>query len=377
MSLVTATPDVRLPTLPIASASQVVLPEPASTRAEAVSAATLTAWLTALIAEERDGYVLLSGPGQTFVVLYGGGRPIEAAQTRGGDASGARALHQLLESPDGEWFAVSHPLKLDVARCLAGLFSPPTSLSPLTMAGGSLDTVLARLLRDHYSGAVRLTVTEGLSIVVLVVDGAPVASFSSDERILKSDLADVTFLAAFDDLSVALHPAQTRDIASVLDAARLSGQPVVDARDGRDTMIVESMLIEAFSTLEYEISIAEIRAPTLEHLSMALAGAYGLLADAQIVIGRPSVERTPADPLIVPFWNETQRQLDTTRLLTTFRRVGVPNVWWVAAQALIEVIQQRVVQQLGWLAEVDPTAANTLAEAAEDIFQRAQALTGR
>ncbi|HEX5165955.1 MAG TPA: hypothetical protein VFV93_11210, partial [Thermomicrobiales bacterium] len=83
------------------------------------------------------------------------------------------------------------------------------------------------------------------------------------------------------------------------------------------------------------------------------------------------------DPLIIPFWNETQRQLDTTRLLTTFRRVGVPNVWWVSAKALIEVIQQRLVQQLGWLAESDPSAANTLAEAAEDIFQRAQALTGR
>jgi hypothetical protein len=64
-------------------------------------------------------------------------------------------------------------------------------------------------------------------------------------------------------------------------------------------------------------------------------------------------------------------------LLTTFRRVGVPNVWWVAAKALIEVIQQRVAQQIDWLSEADPAAANTLAEAAEDIFQRAQALTGR
>ncbi|MDQ3549752.1 MAG: hypothetical protein M3439_13140, partial [Chloroflexota bacterium] len=340
-------------------------------------APTLAAWLAGLIAEERDGYVLLSGPGQTSVVLYGGGRPIEAAQTRGGDAQGARALQHLLESTDGEWFAVSHPLRPELARCLAGLFSPPTSLSPLTMAGCSLDTVLARLRREHFSGAVRLTVTEGLSIVVLIADGAPLASFSSDERILKFDLVDVTFLAAFDGLSVALHPAQTRDLASVLDAARLSEQPAADARDARDGLIVESMLIEAFSTLEYEISIAEISAPTLEYLSMALAGAYGLLADAQLVIGRPSAERPPADPLIIPFWNETQRQLDTTRLLTTFRRVGVPNVWWVAAKALIEVIQQRVVQQLGWLAEADPASANTLAEAAEDIFQRAQALTGR
>lgn len=374
MSLATVAPDLRLSNVPT---TQVILPEPASNRAETVPATTLAAWLAALIAQERDGYVLLSGPGQTAVILYGAGRPIEAAQTRGGDACGARALHHLLESTDGEWFAVSHPLGPELARCLAGLFSPPTSLSPLTMAGGSLDTVLARLRREHYSGAVRLTVTEGLSIVVLIADGAPLASFSSDERILKFDLADVTFMAAFDDLSVALHPAQTRDLASVLDAARLSEQPVVNARDGRDGLIVESMLIEAFSTLEYEISIAEIGAPTLEHLSMALAGAYGLLADAQLVIGRPSAERAPDDPLIIPFWNETQRQLDTTRLLTTFRRVGVPNVWWVAAKALIEVIQQRVVQQLGWLAEADPASANTLAEAAEDIFQRAQALTGR
>ncbi|HYI14535.1 MAG TPA: hypothetical protein VEX37_04045 [Thermomicrobiales bacterium] len=361
----------------IALPPQVVLPEPVANREEPVAAATLAAWLGQIISQDRDGYVLLSSSGQTMVVLYADGRLVETAQTRGGNASGARALHALLESEHGEWFAVSHPLKPDLARCLAGLFAPPASLSPLTLAGGSLETVLARLQRQQFSGALRLMVTEGLAVVVLIAGGTPLASYSTDERILKSDLADITFLAAFDDLSIALHPAPTRDLASVLDAARLAEPANLTGGDGRDALIVESLLIEAFSTLEYEISVAEISAPTLEHLSMALAGAYGLLADAQIVIGRPSAERAPNDPLIIPFWNETQRQLDTTRLLTTFRRVGVPNVWWVAAKALIEIIQQRVVQQLGWLAEADPAAADTLAEAAEDIFQRAQALTGR
>ena len=374
MPAMTAAPDA---SPSIASLPQVVLPEPAANRAEAVAATALVGWLAALINDERDGYVLLSSAGQTVVLLYAGGQLVEAVQTRGGDASGARALHGLLESERGEWFAVSHPLQPELARCLAGLFAPPSSLSPLTLAGGSLDTVLARLQREHFSGALRLMVTEGLAIVVLFADGAPLASYSTDERILKPDLADITFLAAFDDLSVALHPAPTRDLASVLDAVRLARPAKTSAGEGRDALIVESLLIEAFSTLEYEISVAEIGAPTLEHLSIALAGAYGLLADAQIVIGRPSAEQAPNDPLIIPFWNETQRQLDTTRLLTTFRRVGVPNVWWVAAKSLIEVIQQRVVQQLGWLAEADPAAANTLAEAAEDIFQRAQALTGR
>jgi hypothetical protein len=361
----------------IAPTAQVVLPEPAANRAEPVAATSLAAWLARTIDEDRDGYVLLSSVGQTMVVLFADGRLIETAQTRGGDASGARALHALLESEQVEWFAVSHLLQPELARCMAGLFAPPASLSPLTLAGGSLDTVLARLQGQQFSGALRLMVTEGLAVVVLIAGGTPLASYSTDERILKPDLADITFLAAFDDLSIALHPAPTRDLASVLDAARLAEPTVKSSNDGRDALIVESLLIEAFSTLEYEISVAEISAPTLEHLAMALSGAYGLLADAQIVIGRPSVEQAPRDPLIIPFWNETQRQIDTTRLLTTFRRVGVPNVWWVAAKALIEVIQQRVVQQIDWLSKADPAAANTLAEAAEDIFQRAQALTGR
>jgi hypothetical protein len=356
---------------------QVILPEPPANRAEPVLSGSMSAWLAQVIQEDQDGYILLSCPGLTMVITYADGRLIEAAQTRGGEALGARALHELLESERGEWFAVNHPLQPGIARSLAGLFSPPASLSPLTMAGGSLDTVLDRLRREQFSGALRLTVTEGLAVIVLVNAGQPLASYSTDERILKPDLTDITFLAAFNDLSVALHPAPTRDLASALDAARLSEPQTAKTSDGRDAMIVESLLIEAFSNLEYEISSAEIGSPSLEHLSMALAGAYGLLADAQIVIGRPSAERPPNDPLIIPFWNQTQRQLDTNRLLTTFRRVGVPNVWWVSAKALIEVIQQRVVQQLGWLAESDPAAANTLAEAAEDIFQRAQALTGR
>jgi hypothetical protein len=374
MSAMTAVPEAG-PL--IAPPAQVVLPEPAANREEPVAATALAAWLGQIISEDRDGYVLLSSAGQTMVVLYADGRLIETAQTRGGDASGARALHSLLEAEQGEWFAVNHPLQPELARCLAGLFAPPTSLGPLTLAGGSLDTVLARLQRQQFSGALRLMVTEGLAVVVLIAGGTPLASYSTDERILKPDLADITFLAAFDDLSIALHPAPARDLASVLDAARLAEPTATSSSDGRDALIVESLLIEAFSTLEYEISVAEISAPTLEHLTMALAGAYGLLADAQIVIGHPSVERAPDDPLIIPFWNETQRQLDTSRLLSTFRRVGVPNVWWVAAKAMIEVIQQRIVQQLDWLSEADPAAADTLAEAAEDIFQRAQALTGR
>jgi|GEM_PF-4797798 len=356
---------------------QVVLPEPAANRTEPVATGDLSAWLAQVIQDDRDGYVLLSSAGQTMVVVYADGRLIEAAQTRGGELTGTRALHELLESDRGEWFAVNHPLAAGIARSLAGLFSPPASLSPLTLAGGSLGTVLDRLGREQFSGALRLTVTEGLAVIVLITDGRARASYSTDERILKTDLSDITFLAAFNDLSVAMHPAPVRDLGSALDAARLSEPPKANARDGRDAMIVESLLIEAFANLEYEISIAEIGNPSLEHLSLALAGAYGLLADAQIVIGRPSAERRPTDPLVAPFWNETQRQLDTNRLLTTFRRVGVPHVWWVSAKALIDVIQQRVVQQLGWLAESDPAAANTLAEAAEDIFQRAQALTGR
>lgn len=374
MATITASPATESPLVP---SRQVVLPEPAPSRAEPVATMELADWLGKLCHDERDGYLLLSSSCQTVVLLYADGRLVEAARTRGGDARGARVLREALDSGDGEWFAVSHPLQPALARCLAGLFAPPASLSPLTLAGGSLDTVLARLRRERFSGALRLTVTEGLAVVVLLVDGEPLASYSTDERILKADLADITFLAAFDDLSVALHPASTRDLTPALDTTRVTPPAGADAGDGRDALIVESLLIEAFSTLEYEISIAEISAPTLEHLSMALAGAYGLLADAQVVIGRPSAERAPNDPLIIPFWNETQRQLDTTRLLATFRRVGVPNVWWVSAKALIEVIQQRVVQQLGWLAEADAAAANTLAEAAEDIFERAHALTGR
>lgn len=374
MLLATAVPDT---ILTLAPPAQVVLPEPSSNRAEPVAAPELAGWLAGVIAEERDGYALLSSAGQTSVALYADGRLVEVAQTRGGDACGARALQRLLEPAECEWFAVSYPMLPELARCLAGLFSPPASLSPLTLAGGSLDTIFARLLREHFTGALRLTVTEGLSVVALISDGVPLASFSTDERILKPDLTDITFLAAFDDLSVALHPAQTRDFALALDLAQPPKPSTDDAGEGRDRLIVESLLIEAFSTLEHEISVAEIGAPTLEQLALALAGAYGLLADAQIVIGRPSAERAPVDPLIMPFWNDTQRQLDTARLLTTFRRVGVPNVWWVAALALTDVIQQRFVQLIDWLAEIDPAAANTLAEAAEDIFQRAHALTGR
>ncbi len=374
MSVLTAMPTATGALVPL---SQVILPEPPANRAEPVPASALGTWLSALIHEERDGYVLLSCAGQTMVVLYADRRLIDAAQTRGGDASGASALQSLLESDCGDWFAVSHVLMPGFARCLAGLFEPPASLSPLTLAGGSLGTVLARLSRDGFTGALGLEITEGLAIVVLIVGGVALASYSTDERVLKSDLSDLTFLAAFENLSVALHPAPTRDLTTVLQAATLGDPPHVTSSDDRDALIVESLLIEAFSTLEHEISIAEIGTPTLEQLSMALAGAYALLADAQIVIGRPSTEQAPNDPLIVPFWNETQRQIDTARLLTTFRRVGVPNVWWVSAKALIEVIQQRVIQQLGWLAEADPAAANTLAEAAEDIFERAQALTGR
>ncbi|HEX5164824.1 MAG TPA: hypothetical protein VFV93_05465, partial [Thermomicrobiales bacterium] len=271
---------------------QVVLPEPPARRAEPVAAPALSGWLADMIREERDGYALLSSAGQTVVLLYAGGRLVETAQTRGGDAVGAQALHDLLDGEQGEWFVVSHPVDEGLARCMAGLFSPPSSLSPLTLAGGSLDTILARLRRERFSGALRLTVTEGYAVVVLVADGAPLASYSTDERILKADLADITFLAAFDDLSIAVHPAPVRDLASILDAARIA-QPADAGSEGRDALIVESLLIEAFSTLEYEISVAELGAPTLEHLSVALAGVYGLLADAQIVIGRPSAEQAP------------------------------------------------------------------------------------
>lgn len=370
MTATMTAPDITPALLPT---PLVILPEPTASREEPVAKAALSGWLAGLVHNERGGYVLLSSAGQTVVLLYADGRLVEAAQTRGGTASGGRALQGLLECSNEDWFAVSYPLNPDLARCLAGLFAPPASLSPLTLAGGSLDTVLARLRREQFSGALRLSVTEGLAAVVLLVAGAPLASYSTDERVLKSDLSDIAFLAAFENLSASLHPAPTRELGSALlaDPSRGSNS------GGRDALIVESLLIEAFSTLEYEVSIAELGPPHLEHLSMALSGAYGLMADAQIVIGRPSAEIAPVDPLIIPFWNETQRQLDTTRLLSTFRRIGVPNVWWVAAKAMIEVIQQRVAQQLDWLAESDAASADALTEAAQDIFQRAQALTGR
>ena len=363
--------------MPVMPGAQLVLPEPVANRAEPVAGATLAGWIAAVIAEERDGYVLISGAGQATVVLYLAGRPIEAAQTRGGDASGIVAFRELLAADRGECFAVSHPLRPELARCLAGLFAPAVSTTSLRNAGGSLETLFAALRREHFSGAVRLTLDDDLWVITLIDDGTPLASFGSDDRAFKLDLADVAVLAAFDDLTVSLLPAYERDLGDVLDDALSVESLNAGVVEQRDTLIVESLLIEALSTLEPEIAVAEAGVRTLEGLTLALTKAYGLLADAQVVIGQPSTDLAPAESLVLPFWNAHHGQIETKRMLETFRRVGVPNVWWVATQAMTGVIEQRLTRQLHWLAESDDASAELLSEAAGDLIQRAHALTGR
>lgn len=363
--------------LPVdASSYQLVLPEPPPNRAEELPAGDAGRWLREVVATDRHGYAMLSGLGWTTVALYVDGALIAVSRIRGNDDLLARDVLRTLDSYEaGPAFAVAHRLRPGLALSLSGLFAAPAWLV-MTGPERTLADILDRLRVTEFAGAIHVGFDRELWAIALFESGVPVASYGSDDRGLKPDLADLTVLHAFDAVSVAIHPHVEMDLQVVFGDSRPTSTPPRTA-DNRDLITVESMLIEALSAFEHGLVTApEAMKERREGIALALVATYQHLANAQVVIGAASQEDAPTHPLIAGYWSESQRQIDTTRLLDALRLATILDAWSVAIHALCGAIERRVRQQSAWLAQADAASASVLAETATDLLHRARALAG-
>ena len=354
---------------------QIVLPEPVANRAEAVPAGEAVRWLRDVATADRHGFALLSGQGWTVVALYADGGVISVTQMRGSSLSTTEATLRVLADPrGGDAFAVAHRLRPEIARALSGLFAAPGWLL-MTGPERTLADILERLRVATFSGAIHVGFDPRTWAIGLFDGGAPIASYGSDDRLLKPDLSDLTVLYAFDDLSVAVHPSLEIDLRSVLDTP--GGPAVMPTVDNRDLITVESMLIEALAALEYGLdTVTGTPEERREEIAQTLAATYSRLTNAQVVIGAASIEDAPAHPLVAPFWSDTQRQINTERLLESLRLVTISDAWLVAIHALSQAIVSRIDQQTAWLSQADATSGSVLAETSSDLLRRARTVAG-
>ena len=355
------------------SEPQIVLPEPVANRAEAVPAGDALRWLREVAATDRHGFALLSGQGWTVVSLYAEGNIIAASRIRGsGCATGEATLRALADAQSGDAFAVAHRLRSEIARALSGLFAAPGWLL-MTGSERTLPDILERLRVAAFTGAIHVGFDPRTWAIGLFDGGIPIASYGCDDRLLKPDLSDLTVLYGFDDLSVAVHPPLELDLQEAF--VTPPGQAVVPTADNRDLITVESMLIEALAALEYGLdTVTGAPEDRGEGIALTLSATYAHLANAQVVIGVASNEDAPTHPLIAPFWSDTQRQINTERLLESLRLVTIPDAWLVAISALSQAIASRIAQQTAWLSQADATSASVLAETSCDLLRRARAL---
>lgn len=375
-SVVAVTVDGCLPApaeLIDAAGPRIVLPEPVANRAEAVPAGEAVRWLGDVATADRHGFALLSGQGWTVVALYADGEVITVAQMRTSTLFTPEATLRALADPrGGDAFAVAHRLRPEIARALSGLFVAPGWLS-MTGPERTLADILERLRVAAFSGAIHVGLDPRTWAIGLFDSGVPIASYGSDDRLLKPDLSDLTVLYAFDDLSVAVHPPLEIDLHAVLDNP--AGTVVMPIVDNRDLITVESMLIEALAALEYGLdTVTGTPEERREGIALTLAATYGRLANAQVVIGAASAEDAPTHPLVAPFWSNTQRQINTERLLESLRLVTIADAWLVAIHALSHAIASRIEQQAAWLSQADATSASVLAETSSDLLRRARTL---
>lgn len=356
------------------TASQVLLPEPAPNRAQTLPGSILMRWLRGVIGRDRDGYVVIAGSGRTSIVLYGDGRPLAAAVTRGPHGKDVGdALAQIRADSNSDCFVMTYKLPPPVGTMLSGLFSAPSLEQLVTAPRQNLKGLLDDVITPMFTGAAVVWGEESIWAVLLIAGGEVFGCFSADDRSLKPSSDDVSALLYLDEIAISVHPPhEARDIEALLATPQARKAPV-----GRDAHIdhTESAMIALLSRLEHRISRIDPAHP--DGAARLARDLIQTCAEAAEISGQDGIlprTQPPAHPLLAAHWDAAAGGLATSELLVALEMASIPDARLAASDALLLTLDLTVEQQLTWLAMADELSASTLREARGELLEGAQRL---
>lgn len=369
-------PAAAYPGNPLCARIPVTLPEPIVTRAQSVTRTMVARWLQGVIDKERDGYAVIAGNSRTVIVLYGDGRPLSAAVTRGPQVeSPAEALATIRKPGKSDFFVMTYKLAPAAAVALSGLFVRPSVRELIDDPAAHLKELLADGLPSHFVGAVLLRADFAWA-VLLVNDGALIGCYGSDDHQLKTSIDDATALFYFDEVEMSIHPAVwDSDLDAVLSG---TSAPTVEDVDGSDGHHTELEMIELLSELENSITRAEAaEVGRAETLVRGLVRAYDRATELSSSGEDRHVAAAPGHPLLETHWDPITGRLETGQLIETLHMAGIQEAWLAASDALCQAVELAVEQQLAWLSVADEASSSALQEALADLLLQARELIRR
>ncbi|MFW6074786.1 MAG: hypothetical protein ACOC9Y_04275 [Chloroflexota bacterium] len=349
----------------------VSLPEPVASRAQSVSRSVAWRWMLGVAARDHNGYAIIAGNGRTVIVLFAGGRPVQAAVTRGHEVSSAsEALQTIARLGTSDYFVLTYQLSPESSFALSGLFRRPAVREVFTDPSDDLREMLSSQLESEFTGAVTLRAM-GSWAVLVVVDSQITGCYGSDDLRLKQTFQDATALFYGAEVEVSLHPAAVvPDIDALLREGTLDEARTAAGAEVEET---EVRMIELLSELEHAVTKAEgdpDRGARL--LTCALIQAY----DRAITLAGRGSERlresAASHPVLERHWDADHQVLDTAKLLETLEMARIEEAWLSAADALAIALEITVEQQLVWLALADEHASASLQEALTELLLQAR-----
>lgn len=352
----------------------VSLPEPAANRAQTIPGSILVRWLTGVMQQDLDGYALIAGSGRTITVLYGNGKPLTSAVTRGGGEGGLReALTGIQSDPVASCFVMTYKLPEPAGRLLSGLFVKPAVHILRRSPGGELQELLAGVLDPQFSGAVVVWSEESIWAVLLVEAGDVCGCYGAEDRTLKTTMQDVAHLLYLDEVALMVHPASVEPEIEPLFSETTTATGALSRTAAIDR--TEAAMIAMLSRFEHRLSRIDparqgARAELARALAEILEAAFDLAGDG----GPPPDAQPPSHPLLAVHWDRSTGRIAVADLLRNLEMAAIPDAWLAAADAMLLGIDRTVERQLTWLAVADEMSATTLREALDELLQQARHL---
>lgn len=348
--------------------AHVLLPEPPANRAQIIPGSILQRWLSGVIQHDVDGYALIAGSGHTVALLYGDGRPLRSAVTRGESSQADDAMIEIESERANGCFVMTYKLPGGSARLLSGLFDPPARCCSLEV----VDERLRSELSAEFDGVVVARADEIGWSVILVSSGDLVASYGADERVLGDADVTLSLLRHAQRLDIAHHPlAQGATAGATLPGVQAESYPAI----AREVRQVEAGMIELLSLFEHRLSSVErAESPLPFDLAVALAEICEAASVLDVSPDGIRIIDKPRHPVLAAHWDEAGGKVATGRLLRSLQMADIPEAWVNAADALLMAIDRTVESQLTWLAVEDEISATTLREALDELISQSQAL---
>lgn len=350
------------PAIPV----DVALPEPPANRAQTIPGSILQRWLARVIQRDLDGYALIAGQGHTVALLYGDGRPLRSAVTRGASSNPGDVLVRIQSDRDEACFVMTYKFPERSGKLFSGLFLPPSGAIRFAPEHTPVIDKVVASLPPGFNGAVVVRNEEIAWSVIVLSDGMPVACYGADDRNLGYSTTALGHLDLVEHLEVAVHPSS--------DEGAQASETHNDATDSGQTPMVEGRMIELLSLFEHRLSRFQQEVIDPSSLARALAEVCDAAGSLDLSASSVQVATVPRHPVLAAHWDQSKNALSTERLLSTLEMAGIPDAWVNAADALLVAIDRAVELQLTWLAVEDELAASTLREALDDLLQQGRSL---